>query len=103
MEKYMNDLIIIGGGAAGLAAAVAAKRSAPSMQVTVLEKKDKPGKKLRATGNGRCNITNTALATAPSTIAFLSHWEFLRGRTAKEESTPFQKARRVWQRFSQTS
>ena len=36
MEKYMNDLIIIGGGAAGLAAAVAAKRSAPSMQVTVL-------------------------------------------------------------------
>ena len=58
MEKYMNDLIIIGGGAAGLAAAVAAKRSAPSLQVTVLEKKDKPGKKLRATGNGRCNITN---------------------------------------------
>lgn len=82
MEKYMNDLIIIGGGAAGLAAAVAAKRSAPSMQVTVLEKKDKPGKKLRATGNGRCNITNTALETAPSTIAF---FESL-GIPAREDS-----------------
>ncbi|WP_195267284.1 aminoacetone oxidase family FAD-binding enzyme [Eubacterium sp. 1001713B170207_170306_E7] len=70
MENYTDDLIIIGAGAAGLAAAVTAKRAAPSLRVTVLEKKEAPGKKLRATGNGRCNITNTALDTAPSTIAF---------------------------------
>ncbi len=82
MKKNMEDLIIIGGGAAGLAAAVTAKRAAPSMRVTVLEKKDKPGRKLRATGNGRCNITNTALATAPTTIAF---FESL-GIPAREDS-----------------
>lgn len=70
MREYTDDLIIIGGGAAGLAAAVAARRKAPSLRVTVLEKKEALGKKLRATGNGRCNITNTALPTAPSTIAF---------------------------------
>ena len=50
---------VIGGGAAGLAAAIAAARGGAS--VTVLEKGDRVGRKLLATGNGRCNLTNLEL------------------------------------------
>ncbi len=49
-------IVIIGGGAAGLTAAVFA--ASPEHSVTVLEQNEKPGKKLLATGNGRCNLTN---------------------------------------------
>ena len=53
-----KKIIIIGGGASGLfAAGCAAKNGA---NVLVLEKKDRPGRKLLITGKGRCNITNTA-------------------------------------------
>ena len=51
-----NDLIVIGGGAAGLiAAGFAAQRG---LRVTVLEKNDRPARKLMITGKGRCNVTN---------------------------------------------
>ena len=51
-----NDVLIIGGGAAGLlAAGVAARRG---LRVTVLEKNDRPARKLMITGKGRCNVTN---------------------------------------------
>lgn len=48
-------VIIIGGGPAGLMAAIAASRS---HEVLLLEKKEAVGRKLLLTGNGRCNITN---------------------------------------------
>lgn len=52
------DVIIVGGGAAGLMAAiVAAERG---RNVLLLEKMDQAGRKLRITGKGRCNLTNTA-------------------------------------------
>ena len=54
----MNDtgILILGGGASGLAAAIeGARRGA---DVTVLEKLDRVGKKILATGNGRCNLLN---------------------------------------------
>lgn len=54
----MQELIIIGGGAAGLAAALTAARTAPGLPIRVLEAQAKPGRKLLATGNGRCNLTN---------------------------------------------
>jgi len=55
----MNKTIaIIGGGAAGLIAAVSAKEHAPSSRVYIWERLDKAGKKLLATGNGRCNLSN---------------------------------------------
>ena len=48
---------VIGGGASGMAAALAASEN-PKVQVIVLERQARVGKKLLATGNGRCNLTN---------------------------------------------
>ena len=50
------DSIIIGAGAAGMMAAITAARA--GRNVAVFEKNDRPGKKLRITGKGRCNVTN---------------------------------------------
>ena len=52
----MSKVIVIGGGPAGMFAAIAAAES--GHQVTLLEKNEKLGKKLYITGKGRCNITN---------------------------------------------
>ncbi len=52
----MNQVIVIGGGASGLVAAIMAARQ--KRMVTVLEHKDRIGKKILATGNGKCNYTN---------------------------------------------
>ena len=48
---------IIGGGASGMAAALAAAEN-PSAQVILFERQARLGRKLQATGNGRCNLTN---------------------------------------------
>lgn len=53
-------VLIIGGGASGLAAALAA--ASGGARVCVLERLDRVGKKLLATGNGRCNLTNRGAA-----------------------------------------
>lgn len=50
------DLIIIGGGAAGLMAAGTA--ASAGAKVVLLEKMEKPARKVRITGKGRCNLTN---------------------------------------------
>ena len=63
MQKY--DVIVIGSGAAGMIAAITAARNGKS--VLLLEKLSKIGAKLKATGGGRCNLTNT-----------LSNEEFMR-------------------------
>ena len=52
------DVIVIGGGAAGLAAAVFLTGQKSACRVLVLEKNPRVGKKLMATGNGTCNLTN---------------------------------------------
>ena len=52
----MTDIIIIGGGAAGLMAAGVASMSGKS--VTVIERNDRPARKVMITGKGRCNVTN---------------------------------------------
>lgn len=51
------DVIVIGAGASGMMAAVTAAQH--GAKVTLLEKMEKPGKKLLITGNGRCNLTNS--------------------------------------------
>ena len=48
---------IIGAGASGMAAAIAAAEN-PDVQVILMERQARVGKKLSATGNGRCNLTN---------------------------------------------
>ena len=55
----MNRVVVIGGGASGLMAAVCAAGCGAA--VTVLEQNDRPGKKLLASGNGKCNLTNLRL------------------------------------------
>lgn len=55
-------IAVIGGGASGLMAAIAAARN--GAQVTVYEKMNRVGKKILATGNGRCNYTNMNLSKA---------------------------------------
>lgn len=52
---------IIGGGASGMMAAISAKKKNPESQVTIYEKNSRMGKKLLATGNGRCNYTNAVM------------------------------------------
>ena len=52
----MTKVVIIGGGAAGLLAGIAAAQN--GAQVTIFEKMRLPGKKIMITGKGRCNITN---------------------------------------------
>ncbi|NLY47060.1 MAG: NAD(P)/FAD-dependent oxidoreductase [Tissierella sp.] len=54
-----NKIIVVGGGASGMMAAIVAKRN--GADVTILERNDRVGKKLLATGNGRCNYTNTTI------------------------------------------
>ena len=66
----MQDICIIGAGAAGLAAAVTAGREKENTGITVLEKKETAGKKLAATGNGKCNITNQKCPGAAETLLF---------------------------------
>lgn len=51
-----KQVIIVGGGAAGMLAALAARRQ--GVEVTILERNPRVGKKILATGNGRCNYTN---------------------------------------------
>ena len=53
----MRHVAVIGGGAAGMMAAITAARE--GVRVTILEHKDRIGKKILSTGNGRCNFTNT--------------------------------------------
>lgn len=65
-----KKVIIIGAGPAGLMAAIVAARQ--GAKVTVLEKNQKIGRKLLATGNGRCNISNQRLATSPVTTYYLA-------------------------------
>ena len=56
MKNY--DMIVVGGCSSGIVAAVNAKRLYPEMKIAVIEKLPRIGKKLLATGNGKCNITN---------------------------------------------
>jgi predicted Rossmann fold flavoprotein len=56
----IKPMIIIGGGAAGLCAAITAARS--RVNITILEQNSKIGKKILVSGNGQCNITNAHIS-----------------------------------------
>lgn len=56
MNGWNNSIFVVGGGAAGMMAAITAAEN--GAQVTLLERNDWLGKKLYITGKGRCNVTN---------------------------------------------
>ena len=57
MEK-IRDILIIGGGASGLACAVSASYTVGNLDIVIADRMPKVGKKLLVTGNGRCNLSN---------------------------------------------
>lgn len=67
----VSDLMIMGGGPAGLTAAIACKEVEPTAKITIYEKNSEVGKKILATGNGRCNIANTNYVHFDVTRSFL--------------------------------
>ena len=74
----MKKIVIIGGGPAGLKAAISAdfKYKHEKRQITVIEKNERVGRKLMITGKGRCNVTNncdldTLIANTPKNGRFL--------------------------------
>ena len=98
-----KEIAIIGGGASGVVAAILASKN--GLKVTLFEKNAQIAKKILASGNGRCNISNTNLSNScyfgqnPSFVNFalkefdylkrtldvsavidLSEWKFLRTR-----------------------
>lgn len=71
MKKY--DVAVVGGCAAGITAAIAAKRQNPELNIAIIEKLPRIGKKILATGNGRCNLTNlNAVCTDYKNSEFVS-------------------------------
>ena len=63
VDESILDLLIVGGGASGLAAAIAFQKyysevTGEKAGVLILEKNDRVGKKILASGNGRCNLSN---------------------------------------------
>ena len=100
-----KQIFVIGAGASGLMAAIQA--AVYGAAVTVLEQNDRPGRKICATGNGRCNMTNLnqdenayrgshpefakdALAQFP-----FRNWESV-SQTAADGSIPEATRHRVW-------
>ena len=72
MGKNTNkqwDLAVIGAGASGMMAAITAARA--NKKVCIIEKLDKAGKKILATGNGKCNFTNEVMADRFSNVMWL--------------------------------
>ncbi len=57
-----TDILVIGGGASGITAACEAKKTCPRADVVICERLDRIGKKLLATGNGKCNLSNKGLS-----------------------------------------
>ena len=58
----LYDLIIVGGGAAGLVCAIETIRKNKNAAVAVIERMPRVGKKILVTGNGKCNLSNTGVS-----------------------------------------
>ncbi|MDR2296495.1 MAG: aminoacetone oxidase family FAD-binding enzyme [Clostridiales Family XIII bacterium] len=94
---------VLGGGAAGMAAALSAARDShgtdggeagpagalAGKEVLCLERNEEPGRKLLATGNGRCNFTNTACAEAGEVLHFFRGLGLLTRRDAEGRFYPY--------------
>ncbi len=79
-KKAEKTITVIGGGPSGMAAAISA--AAQGAKVRLFEKNDILGRKLLATGNGRCNLTNTNCRDAEEILRFFTEL----GLLTREES-----------------
>lgn len=59
-DHRIYDLLIVGAGPAGIAAALRAKQCRPQLRLLLLDRKARPGGKLRFAGGGRCNLSHLA-------------------------------------------
>ncbi|MCR4924752.1 MAG: NAD(P)/FAD-dependent oxidoreductase [Clostridiales bacterium] len=59
MENIVTDVAVIGGGASGLACAIAFAQKNQNKKIVVFEALNRVGKKILATGNGKCNLSNS--------------------------------------------
>jgi len=66
----MLDICIIGAGPSGMTAAITAARSNPNKRIGIFEKNETAGRKLLATGNGRCNLTNQNCPNVMDSLVF---------------------------------
>lgn len=67
----MYDICIIGGGASGMTAAIAAYKTNENIKICIVEKNTELGKKILATGNGRCNLSNSRCHNNDKVLGFL--------------------------------
>lgn len=91
MSEMMHntDIAVIGGGASGLFAAIAAAREAlklnKKVRISIFEANSRVGKKILVTGNGRCNFTNENIALSnfhgESDFAYKVYCDFDNGKT----------------------
>ena len=72
LSRDIYDICIVGGGASGIAAAIRAKQLKPDTSLIILEKNTSLARKIRATGNGKCNITNTNASEYGTMSKFLT-------------------------------
>ena len=92
----MKRIVIIGGGAAGLAAAISSSEKYKNQaEVTLIEKNERPARKVMITGKGRCNVTNncnvdTLIANVPKNGKFL--YSAFSGFTPKDVISFFETA-----------
>ncbi len=63
MADAYSDVVIAGGGAAGIFAAVNLAAMNPDLRITVLEKSPKLLSKVKISGGGRCNVTHACFAS----------------------------------------
>lgn len=69
--EKMKKICIVGGGAAAMACAIMIKSDRPELELVLIEKNRQLGRKLSATGNGKCNITNVNAVNFKQSMEFL--------------------------------
>jgi predicted Rossmann fold flavoprotein len=77
MSNNNFDLVIVGGGAAGIMAAISAKRHHPELRVVLLDRTFALGRKILICGAGRCNITNVNLNASVAKHYYGASTEFI--------------------------
>ena len=85
----MTSVVIIGGGASGVLAALKIKSASSGINVTVLEKNKELLKKLKAAGNGRCNLSNSSIPEGIHVLSFLNSLGILTRQEEEGRIYPF--------------